>query len=309
MIPRSRYRHRGVSGLFILIATLAFGAWLQAHFIDAAVKDDGTNLRQALVVADDPQVRRAINTAVEHVVSLPGVPPQAAAMSGLIVNAPTLDGPVGEALISVLLDTRDQIVGQLDRKPVDGYHAVTVNVAPLIAASGAGDLVSQLTGALGSVDALKQLGSSGLDPAALAGLANGNLAIPVLEPSTITRVASVYRWQSFVSSWGLLIAIAAAVLGIGFSPRRLQAFGGVLLLAGIVSLTATYVHTWAQDQLISGRFGSWGVLVGPLLAGAADSMQPWLVPAGVAGVILGLGLLIIGTHRPRRSVARRYARA
>jgi hypothetical protein len=249
-------------------------AWLQSHILLAALHDDGTTARNAIAVYNSPDVRGQVSGVVDWAftqgASLTGAGAEADAVRAEVVKAlgsGQLSAPVSDALVTALVDLRDDALAQFDGS--GPTHALTLDAAPLLAA-----LDIPVT-----AETAKQLGLP----------ASAGLALPIVPAQTVDGLRSKYHWAQLTDAWGLLAAAVLGLAGIFLSPRPLRTLAIVVGLGGVACLVAIPLFGVLQGWLVGGGAGPWSPLVAPLVSSALAELRPWLLPVGIAAVIVGAG--------------------
>ena len=284
----TRYNAPGASRWLIAMSLVLLTAWLQAHIVLAALHDDGTTVRSAITVYNDDAVRGQVAEVVDWAFTqgsiLTGAGGQADEVRGAVVVAlgsGRISAPVADALVSSLLGLRDDALAQFAR--TGPTTALTLRVGPLLQA-----LAIPVT-----PDVAAQLGVP----------ASADLAIPIVDAQTVDTLRTRYHWAELINTWGLLAAALLAVAGIFLSPKPLRELAITLGLGGVACLVAIPLFGFIQGWLIDGGAGPWSPLVAPLVESAIAELRPWLLPVGVAAVILGAGGLVGWLVLERRGTA------
>ena len=108
------------------------------------------------------------------------------------------------------------------------------------------------------------------------------------------------------SSWtagGSLLAAVLGLAGIFLSPRPLRTLAITVGLGGVACLIAIPLFGLIEGWLIGGGAGPWSPLVAPLVESAIAELRPWLVPVGIAAVVLGAAGLVGWLVLERRGTA------
>lgn len=277
----------GISRWLIGTATLLLTLWLQVHIALAALHDDGGTLRNAIGVYNSAEVRSQLGWALDSVfdsgAALSGsgaavdairVPLTAALASGQLTSEAT------DAIVTVVLATRDDALAQFASDAP--ARALTLQVGPL------------LTGF-----------SIALPPevAAQFGVADPTqITVPVIDAASVETLRTRYHWAVLLDRWGLLVAGACWVVGTVLAPRPLRTLAIGFGIVGASALIALPLFSVVQGWLVGGGAGPWSPLVAPLLENAFAEVTPWLIPLGVAGLVLGAGLGVTLVVLRRRGV-------
>lgn len=277
--PRSS---KWLIGIALTLVTL----WLQAHLALAALRDDGSTLRNAIAVYNSAEVRAQVSGAADWVldqgsalgVGSVAVDPIREGLAAALTGG-ELPAPASDAIVRALLAARDDAVAQFSSDAPT--HALTLPVGSIAAAFG---IV--------------------LPPEVLAQAGLGaDISIPVISASEMDTWRTRYHWAQIIDRWGLLAALVAGVVGIVLARRPLRAFSIALVAAGALCLAAIPLFGVLQDWLVGGGAGAWGPLVTPLATSAMAELRPWLVPVGIAAIAAGAGLFAFLLYRERRTAA------
>lgn len=262
-----------------LIATslVLLTAWLQAHIVLAALHDDGTTVRSAIAVYNDDAVRGQVTDVVDWAfaegATLTGAGAGADPVRGAVVTAlgsGQISAPVADALVGGLLGLRDDALAQFARS--GPTSALTFSFGPLLTALG--------------IPVTAEIATQ------LAVPASAELAIPIVDAQTVDTLRTRYHWAELIDSWGLLLAAVLGFAGVFLSPRPLRALAVTLGLGGVACLVAIPLFGLIEGWLIGGGAGPWSPLVAPLVESAIGELRPWLLPVGVAAVVLGAAGLV-----------------
>lgn len=277
----TRFRGARISRILIIVSTLMLTGWFQAQLAQAALHEDGSNLHHALAVADDPALRSGLATGLDSIMKIVGTPEQAQQLGAVLQSTPSLDGPVSEALISGILQARDELAVQLELPEGVEYHDVSIPMVPILNAFGIPVTQEQID----------EVGFGQL------------VQYPVLTAKSMGQVAKFYDWLQFAGSWGLLIGAVTGIAGIALSPRPLRTLGAFAAIVAVVAFTAPLLFSWLRSLISAGKLGAVGVLVDPLSVAAENASRPWLLPIGIVAGLAAAGLLVLGIVRRRRTAA------
>ena len=273
---------RWLIGTSMLLLTL----WLQAHLALAALRDDGTTVRNAIAVYNSGEVRGQLGGAVDWVfdrgAELTSADAELAplhAALGAALQSGTISAPVAEALVHALTAARDDLLVQFDGDAP--ARALSVEIGPLLTAFEI-PVTPELTQSLGLP-------------------ASAELAIPIADAQTVETLRQRYGWAVLIDRWALLAGIVAGAAGVILSERPLRTLAIVLGIGGVACLVAIPLFGVLTDWLVGGGIGGWSPLVAPLVTAAIDQIRPWLLPLGIGGVIVGaasfVGLLLLERRR------------
>ena len=275
-----------LSRVLIALSLALLAAWLQAHLLLAALRDDGTTLHGAVEVLDSGDARAQVGAVTDWVLTQAGaltggdaaLKPVRDAVTAVLATGP-LPAGAQDAIVGTLLDLRDDAVSQFTS--VAPAQALAVPLAPLLGALGV-EVPPDLPATLG-VDA--------------------SLTVPVMTAEGVDSWRGRYHLAVLLDTWGLLAAGVAEFVGVLLSPRPLRAFAVGLRVGGALALAAVPLFGLLQTWLLGGGAGPWGPLVTPVVTGAIAEISPWLVPGGIAAIVVGAGLLAWWIVRERRGGA------
>ena len=282
-----RFNAPRASRWLIGVSLVLLTAWLQAHITLAALHDDGTTVRSAITVYNDDAVRGQVTGVVDWAFSqgatLTGAGAAADDLRGAVVTAlgsGQISPPVADALVSGLLRLRDDALAQFAQS--GPTTALTLPVGPLLTALGIP--VTAETAA--------QLGIP----------ASADLSIPIVDAQTVDTLRTRYHWAELINTWGLLAAAVLGLAGVFLSPRPLRTLAVTVGLGGVACLVAIPLFGLVEGWLIGGGAGPWSPLLAPLVESAIAELRPWLLPVGIAAVVLGAAGLVGWLVLERRSV-------
>ncbi|MBD3940971.1 hypothetical protein IF188_04540 [Microbacterium sp. NEAU-LLC] len=275
-----------LSRWLIVTSVALLTAWLQAHLLLAVLHDDGSTVRNAITVYDDPAVRSQVSGGVDWLLD------QGVAVSG-----------AAEVIVPVQQQLRAVLAG--GRIPPAAADAITVALVTM-----RDDALSQFESSAPTRALVIELGpvltgfGIALPPEAgqLIGI-SGQFAVPIADAASMEAWRTKYHWTTIIDRWGLLAGAVAGVVGIVLARRPLRAFAGWLVVGGAAALLAIPLFGVLHDWLLAGGAGPWTPLVAPLVTSTLSEVSPWLLPLGIAAVLAGAGLggwLIL---RGRRSAA------
>lgn len=273
-----------LSRTLIAISLALLTAWLQAHLLLAALRDDGTTLRGAVQVLGSQDARAQVGAVTDwmlaHGADLTGqeaaIEPVRAAVAAALASGP-MPAAAQEVLVGTILSLRDDAIAQFDSD--EPARALTVSLAPVLDALSV-PVPPDLAATMG-VDA--------------------ELTVPIMTAQGVDSWRGRYRIAQLLDAWGLLAAGITGFVGVLLAPRPLRAFAVGLVVGGALALGAVPLFGLLQSWLIGGGAGPWGPLVTPVVTGAIAELSPWLVPAGVAAIASGAGLLTWWVVRERRA--------
>ena len=275
---------RWLIGTSIALLTL----WLQAHLALAAVHDDGTTVRNALTVYNSGEVRGQLSGAVDWAfaqgaaLSPAGAelaPVQAALATAL--QSGTITAPVSDALVGALVAARDDLLSQFSGDAPT--RPLVLEIGPLLAAFDI-PVTPELSPSLGLP-------------------ASASPAIPIADAQTVEVLRQRYNWAVLIDRWALIAGIVAGAAGVILSERPLRTAAIALGIGGAACLLAVPLFGLLTDWLTGGGAGGWSPLVAPLVTSAIDQVRPWLLPLGVAGLIVGAASLVALVILERRRTA------
>ncbi|WP_345543218.1 hypothetical protein [Microbacterium jejuense] len=277
-----------LSRWLIVTSVALLTAWLQAHLLLAVLHDDGSTVRGAITVYDDPAVRSQVSDGVDWLLE------QGVAVSGASeVIAPVqqqlhavlaggrIPPAAADAITVTLVAVRDEALSQFES--TGPTHALAVELGPVLTAFGIA-----------------------LPPEAgqLIGI-SGEFAVPIADAASMDAWRTKYHWTTIIDRWGLLAGAVAGIAGIVLARRPLRAFAIWLVVGGAAALLAIPLFGLLHDWLLAGGAGPWTPLVAPLVTSTLAEVSPWLLPLGIAAVVAGAGLLGWLILRERRSAPRR----
>lgn len=265
---------------FLLWASAALlTAWLQAHLVLAAVHDDGTTVRNAITVYNSGEVRDQVSGAVDWAfdqdASIAGGSPELIATQTAVraaLHGGAISPAVSAALVASLLDMRDDALAQFASSAPT--HALTVDLEPLLIALGV-EITPELRSAVSASTPLAQ---------------GATLDLPILAAAQVDTLRTRYHWAVLIDRWGLLVAAVAGFVGIVLARRPLRTFSIALMVGGALAILAIPLFGFLRDWLIGGGIGAWGALMTPLITSAISELTPWLMPLGIAAIVVGAGI-------------------
>ena len=305
--------HSKLSATCLALAVMLGSMWWSATSTYVVLHDNARFVTALAKTLDQPTVRRQLagwtHTALAQAVQLSGSPAQtkeARKATELLQQAITSTAPVEPlvtAVTSVVVDTRDAAVSQLDAHAVP-KKPVRADISPLLglAKISIDEKTAKAMGlSLSSVKGGPVIEKTGKGKNAK--IAKGvKVTLPLLTADQLELLQHRYDWMVLVRRWAGWAALALLVVSVATSRYPVRTLAIAAGSVALIAVVLPHLLTMVQARLATSELGA---LVTPLLAAAAGRAGAVAVPVGVVAGIVAVGLGVLQVILLRRSPAGR----